>query len=265
MGRRSRSCAAGVSGEVARFIAARLLRAPADPPGWPGAAGLTDAVPALPHHQCLENKQLARKGTGREAGWPAPAGDVTFCRATAFGDWERMKAAASVQSETSIEGARAGDPEALASLYRAYGAALYRLAYRLTGTPQDAEDVVHDVFVGLPEALGRYRERGSLAGWLKRVTARVALMRVRTRTRRREVALDATLAAGERPARVESMALETAINGLPDRLRSVVVLKEVEGYSHAEVADLLEISEGASRVRLNRAMKRLRKMLEDGR
>src|SRR5947208_3485274 len=186
---------------------------------------------------------------------------------------EAMQAAASGGAGTSIdeidhldhvEGARGGDPEALASLYRAYGAARYRLAYRLTGTPQDAEDVVHDVFVGLPEALGRYEERGSFAGWLKRVTARVALMRLRTRTRRREVMLDATLAADERPARVESMALETAINGLPDRLRSVVVLKEVEGYSHAEVADLLEISEGASRVRLNRAMKRLRKMLEDG-
>src|SRR5438045_9718231 len=88
-----------------------------------------------------------------------------------------MKATATGNSETPIEGARAGDPEALASLYRAYGAALYRLAYRLMGTPQDAEDVVHDVFVGRPEGLGRYTERGRFAGWLKRVTARVALVR----------------------------------------------------------------------------------------
>src|SRR5437879_952316 len=50
------------SREGRHSISARLLRAPADPPGWPGAAGLTDAVPALPHHQWLENKQLARKG-----------------------------------------------------------------------------------------------------------------------------------------------------------------------------------------------------------
>ncbi|PYP58714.1 MAG: RNA polymerase sigma factor SigE [Gemmatimonadetes bacterium] len=183
---------------------------------------------------------------------------------------EAMQAAASGESGASIDqidhivGARAGDPDALASLYRAYGAALYRLAYRLTGTPQDAEDVVHDVFVGLPEALGRYEERGSFAGWLKRVTARVALMRLRTRTRRREVMLNATLPADQRPADVESMALETAINALPDRLRSVLVLKEVEGYSHAEVSELLGISEGTSRVRLNRAMKRLRRMLENG-
>ena len=190
---------------------------------------------------------------------------------------EAMQAAASGGAGTSIDqidqidqidhiaGARAGEPKALASLYRAYGAALYRLAYRLTGTPQDAEDVVHDVFVGLPEALGRYEERGSLVGWLKRVTARVALMRLRTRTRRGEVTLDATLPTVDRPAEVESEALRSAIDALPDRLRSVLVLKEVEGYSHAEVGQLLGISEGASRVRLSRAMKRLRKMLEDGR
>jgi RNA polymerase sigma-70 factor (ECF subfamily) len=166
-------------------------------------------------------------------------------------------------SGTSINGVdaiRAGSPDALAALYREHGHALYRLAYRLVGTREDAEDVVHDVFVGLPEALGRYQERGSFAGWLQRVTARVALMR-----RRREVALDATLATADRPAAVEGVTLQAAIDALPDRLRCVLVLKEVEGYSHAEVGALLGISAGASRVRLNRAMRRLRKTMEDGR
>ena len=87
-------------------------------------------------------------------------------------------------SINAVETIRAGSPDALAALYREHGHALYRLAYRLVGTREDAEDVVHDVFVGLPEALGRYQERGSFAGWLKRVTARLALMRLRTRTRR---------------------------------------------------------------------------------
>src|SRR6266545_3734721 len=95
--------------------------------------------------------------------------------------------AVSVRPEASIEAARAGSPDTLAVLYQDHGAALYRLAYRLTGTREDAEDVVHDVFVGLPEALRRYEERGSLEAWLKRVTARVALMRLRRRRRQREV------------------------------------------------------------------------------
>src|SRR5881628_1530907 len=90
-----------------------------------------------------------------------------------------------------IAEARAGSPDALATLYLEHGAALFRLAYRLVGGREDAEDVVHDVFVGLPEALRRYEERGRLGSWLKRVVARVALMRLRQVGRRREVSLDA--------------------------------------------------------------------------
>jgi RNA polymerase sigma-70 factor (ECF subfamily) len=166
---------------------------------------------------------------------------------------------------TLVDRARAGRPDALAALYRAHGAALYRLAYRLTGTREDAEDVLHDVFVGLPEALGRYEERGNLTGWLKRVTARVALTRLRSARRRREAPLER---AGPEPARLtdpDGSALEAAVNRLPDRLRDVIVLKEIEGYSHREVADLLGISVVASRVRAHRGLARLRRLLEDGR
>src|SRR5881397_1239184 len=94
------------------------------------------------------------------------------------------------ESANLVERAREGDPAALGLLYDDFGASLFRLAYRLTGSRQDAEDVVHDVFVGLPEALARYEERGRLGAWLGRVTARVALMRQRGVRRRREVGLD---------------------------------------------------------------------------
>src|SRR5688500_13564731 len=86
--------------------------------------------------------------------------------------------------------AREGSAEALAALYTRYAPALMGVAYRLTGSAADAEDVLHDVFLGLPEALRHYDERGALESWLKRVAARVALSRVRARQRRREVALD---------------------------------------------------------------------------
>ncbi len=172
---------------------------------------------------------------------------------------------ASDESGGLVDGARGGRPEALASLYRAHGAALYRLAYRLTGTREDAEDVLHDVFVGLPEALARYEERGNLAGWLKRVTARVALGRVRSRKRRGEVPLELAGPGSEPLADPDGIALQVAVNQLPNRLRDVIVLKEIEGYSHREVADLLGISVVASRVRAHRGLARLRQLLEDGR
>jgi len=146
-----------------------------------------------------------------------------------------------------------------------HGAALFRLAYRLVGAREDAEDVVHDVFVGLPGALRRYEERGSFAAWLKRVTARVALMRLRSGKRRREVALDNAAGQVQPPSTSGGDGLAAAVDTLPDHLRAVLVLKEIEGYAHAEIALLLGISEGASRVRLTRALERLRNELEGGR
>jgi len=157
---------------------------------------------------------------------------------------------------------RTGDPAALGELYAQHARALLALACRLTGSAADAEDVVHDVFLGLPEALRRYEERGSLASWLKRVTARVALNRLRARGRSREVALPPN--AAHSADALDAVALQSAIDALPDALRAVFVLKEIEGYSHAEVAALLDITRGASEVRLHRAVAALRRALGGG-
>jgi len=160
---------------------------------------------------------------------------------------------------------RLGDSEALGGLYDVFGTALFRLAYRLTGTREDAEDVVHDVFVGLPEALDRYEERGRLGAWLGRVTTRVALMRHRSRNHRREVGLEGAEALAAESERTEHTALQAAVDALPIALRMVLVLKEMEGYSHAEVAEMLGINAVTSRVRLLRALRRVRRELEDHR
>ena len=156
--------------------------------------------------------------------------------------------------------ARAGSADALSALYVEYGRSLIALAYRLTGSHDDAEDVLHDVFLGLPEALHRYDERGALEPWLKRVTARVALSRMRKRTRAREVALADDVESRSAPtdASGDLVAVQQAIDALPDTLRVVFVLREVEGYSHSEIADLLDITTNASEVRLHRAIRMLR-------
>ena len=168
------------------------------------------------------------------------------------------------ESADLVGGARNGDPAALGMLYDAFGAGLFRLAYRLTGTREDAEDVVHDVFVGLPEALARYEERGRLGAWLGRVTARVALMRQRRARRRQEVGLDSAADIASRPQRTsDDGALRAALDALSPDQRAVVVLKEIEGYTHSEIAATLGISSVTSRVRLLRALRRLRRQLEE--
>ena len=158
-----------------------------------------------------------------------------------------------------------GDLDALDALFHRHASALLNLARRVTGSSVDAEDVVQDLFVGLPMAVRRYAERGSFGAWLRTVTARLALDRVRRRTRRHEVDLDL---AGEQTAVSETPEvrwdIEGAIAALPDDLRMVFVLKEVEGFSHAEIGRLLGIRTGTSEVRLHRAMRALRRALGGG-
>lgn len=158
--------------------------------------------------------------------------------------------------------ASAGSAEALAALYDRYAAGVHRLAHSLLGSAAEADDVVQDVFVGLPRALRSYAGRGPLEAWIRRVAARTVLMRLRARRRRRE---DAFGPADAPPARCESpvdrVALERALASLPHGLRVVFVLKVVEGYSHDEVAELVGITPEASKVRLSRARKSLQDLL----
>lgn len=76
-----------------------------------------------------------------------------------------------------VERARSADPDALARLYHAHAGDMLRVAYHLLGSRADAEDVVHDVFLGLPEALSGYREQGKFAAWIRRLAVRTALGR----------------------------------------------------------------------------------------
>ncbi|HEX6042813.1 sigma-70 family RNA polymerase sigma factor, partial [Longimicrobium sp.] len=155
---------------------------------------------------------------------------------------------------------REGSLDALGQVYARHGAAVYAAAYRILGVRADAEDVLQDVFVGLARALAGYQERGKLQAWLRRVAVRAALMRLRARGRRREQPFaDLPEAAGPTgDGALDRVALQAALRALPDKLRTVFVLKEIEGYSHDEVAGLLGISAGTSAVRLFRAWKLLR-------
>jgi len=160
-----------------------------------------------------------------------------------------------------IAAARSGSSDALGELYDLYARALFATAYRLLQSREDAEDVVHDVFVGLPELLRKYQERGAFAAWLRRVTARVALARVRETTQHPLVELDDSSAQVASRDVHGSISLETALRNLTPSLRSVLVLKEIEGFTHAEIAQMLDISVGASEVRLHRAIQGLRALL----
>lgn len=176
---------------------------------------------------------------------------------------------------------RRGDPAAFWRLFEEHGPMLYRVARSITGHEQDAEDVLQECFVTAYSRIDTLRDPAALAGWLRRIVVNTALMRLRARRGERleflaeppEATPDdrqATLSADWVPRpedalmRAESLrVIRDAVERLPDGARAVYVLAEVEGLSYAETASLLDISEGAVRVRLHRARLALREALTD--
>lgn len=165
----------------------------------------------------------------------------------------------------TVRRARQGSADALAALYHAFGAQVRGTAYRILGNRADAEDALQDVFVGLPEALAHYRETGRLDAWLRRLAARTALMRLRRERRVVSFAegLEAPAPEVANAGPLERLAVAEALDRLPEGLRQVFLLKEVEGMSHEEIGELLGISAGASGVRLHRAWRSIRALLKE--
>jgi len=159
-----------------------------------------------------------------------------------------------------------GGRQALQSLYEEYSEQLFAVAYRLMESSADARDVLHDVFGDLPEMLRRFDGKRPLGPWLRSVTARVALRHVRSERRRHETTIavapdDGEVVASPESPVLDSIAVERALSSLTEKLRTVVVLKEMEGYSHREIAELLQIERATSESRLYRARKLLRARL----
>jgi RNA polymerase sigma-70 factor (ECF subfamily) len=157
-----------------------------------------------------------------------------------------------------------GDEDALAELYRRYAPDAYEVAIRLTGSGSDAADVTQNVFLGLPDALDSYKGQGELGAWIRRIATREALLFLRHEKRQAKWQRRAARRSHEDAStdRVEArVVLEQALQAMPDELRVAYVLKEVEGYSHDEIADLLGITANLSSVRLYRARRWLKKRL----
>lgn len=159
----------------------------------------------------------------------------------------------------TLERARRGEMAAFASIYDRFGSACYNLALRVLGEPAAAEDVVQDVFLKLFGQLRGYRGVAPFGAWLKRMTANATIDALRLRRRFGDddpETLFATLPALTSAADVQADAWSLLMS-LPSRARAVVVLHEVEGYTHKEIASLFGQSESWSKSILARAMNRL--------
>ncbi len=131
------------------------------------------------------------------------------------------------------------DERAFRALYARHTPALYAMAMRLTGQPADAEDAVHDAWLRGVESLPRFEWRSTLRTWL----TSILLNRIRELDRQERYAVpieDDTLPATEPPPElphdVDALDLEAAIRALPPGYRRVLVLHDVEGFTHDDIA-----------------------------
>lgn len=170
--------------------------------------------------------------------------------------------------------ARRGDVDALETVYHTYSGAVFTLATRLCGSVEDGEEVLQETFLEVVRRIGSFRGEGAFGAWLRRVTVSKALMHHRHRRSRplelhvldvadAQVCAPECRASGHLDARFD---VERALTGLPDTTRMVLWLHEVEGMTHAEIAQLLGRSVSFSKSQLSRGYDRLKRWsVETGR
>ena len=190
--------------------------------------------------------------------------------------WSRRKTTMGtpVSDEELIAETRAGDPEAYDALARRHFQRIHALLFRLVGNHEDAEDLTQECFVKAHRSLDWYRSECSFATWLYRIAVHLSRDHYRKRSRRGPVAslteLNEVQAAppsprgGPRDAaqqREFEGVLREAMDQLPHRLRTALVLRTLEGLEYDEIAEVLGIQPGTARVHVMKARRQLARLL----
>ncbi|MGA2430659.1 MAG: RNA polymerase sigma factor [Candidatus Acidiferrum sp.] len=177
--------------------------------------------------------------------------------------------AARAEDSALAAACQAGDLRAYERLYALQGSRMKNLARNLLGNAHDAEDAVQETFLKVQRGIGSFRGQSSFVTWTFRILVNTCHDARRKRVRKKEVASEDETGEPLRPEpRAPSshpalrLALERALAELTRHQRDIFLLYEVEGFHHAEIAAMLEITETASKNTLFQAKKNLRGMLE---
>lgn len=161
---------------------------------------------------------------------------------------------------------RRGDPQAFEELVEETHRRVFTLAYRLVGDRHEAEDVAQDAYLKVYRSIRGFRGDASFDTWLYRIVSNTAITHLRRRGRFGDLAKEADeiVQLPEPGAAVDPVdrdEVHRALAALPVAQRSVLMLKDVYGFSCAEIGEQMGLSEGAVKVRLHRARKRLKDLV----
>lgn len=167
-----------------------------------------------------------------------------------------------------IERCAKHDREAQQLLYETYAPKMFGICYRYVTDREAAQDVMHDAFITVFTKIGGFRHEGSFEGWMRRVFVTTSLGYLRKRNNFIDsVQADAVpeLTNGEASAleKMEAKELNKKISSLPIGYRTVINLYAVEGYSHKEIGEMLNISESTSRSQYLRGKAQLMKLIRN--
>lgn len=161
-----------------------------------------------------------------------------------------------------IDRIQRGDEEAFRHAYRSYTPGLYRTALALVGgRDADAQDVVQEAWLRAVRGLKGFERRSSLRSWLSTIVGRCAAERHRRGRLECEGGAEPSDGIDRALGSARRMDLERAFERLPFGYRAALILHDVEGFRHREIADLLGISDGTSKSQLSRARQRMRELL----
>jgi RNA polymerase sigma-70 factor, ECF subfamily len=187
-----------------------------------------------------------------------------------------------VSDHALLEGTLAGDEDAFAELVSRYRNQITSYIYRMTNDYDGAVDLAQETFVRVYRAAGRYQNTYAFSTYIYRIATNLAISELRKRKRRRLVSLTGLLVGGEgeeardfdapdeRPLQDTNLVdtetrrvVQKAISTLPEKYRAPLVLRDVEGKSYDEIAQILSTSEGTVKSRINRARNFLREKMRN--
>lgn len=179
----------------------------------------------------------------------------------------RTDASHEASDEDLVERVRGGDAAAFDRLVERHIARAFRIAYRVLGHREDAEDLVQDAFLAILEKIETFQQGRKFTPWFHRIVLNRALNAQQSRrVRHTEQIPESTPGQGTSPARAAEVTdlqdqVGAALEELPERQRTIVTLFELEGFSGAEIAEILGISAGTVRWHLHEARRSLREKL----
>lgn len=168
--------------------------------------------------------------------------------------------------EELIENCKKNDVKAQGELYKLYSGKLYSICLKYSKDADEAQDNLQDAFITIFKSIEQFQYRGSFEGWIKRITVNTVLQKYR-KERVFEIINEQQIEQEEEVEVDESQLslkfLLEIIQSLPDRYRLVFNLYVLDGYSHQEIATMLEITEGTSKSNLARARMILKTKIEE--